>query len=457
MKSFLRELVLATVILTLPHGAVSQMLDENFAYAEGQLTNLNAGADVSQGAWVSFSGTGNPLMVVNGNLTYPGYPSSGIGKLLRVKSTSSSAEDAYTPFGPDSEGTTTFVSLLLRVDSTTGLSANTSANGGYFAALLPGTSTSAYVGRISIRKGTDGTKFQLGVRAKVQNAAAAWYATDLNPGEAYLVVLGYQMVSGDSNDVASLWVNPNLSGAVPPAHVSQASAGTGDPTEHARFAIRQDNTLTPSGQIDGIRISTVWSGAPLSVQMASFSAVRVQDLVQLRWTTFSEVNNYGFSVECRRDGDTAFTSIANAFVPGHGTTTEPHFYTFLDEEVRSGTWFYRLCQIDLNGSRTYVQPVRVDLLAWAAVAVPAEFSLSQNYPNPFNPATTIEFTLPGAGFTSLKVYDLLGREVASLLEGNAGPGLHRVVFDARALPTGMYICSLRAGAHVAASKLLLLR
>ena len=459
MNNSLHHTLLLVIVaaLTSVVDAQGQLVNEQFKYAAGQLTDLNAGANVSGGSWISFSGTGNALMVVDGNLSYSGYASSGAGRMLQVRLTTTSAEDAYTPFDSVGHGRTTYASLLLRVDSATGLAANTSTTGGYFAALLPGTSTSAYVGRISIRKGTDPAKFQLGVRAKTQNPAAAWYGKDLNPGQTYLVVLGYRSVAGDSNDVAQLWVDPDLGGTKPAAGATQTSAGTGDPSHLARFAVRQDAALTPPGRIDGIRIDTLWSNAPLPIQLATLNAVRIPEGVQLTWTTLAESNNYGFYVERSSGRDDAFLSLPGAFVAGHGTTTDPHPYVYTDLTVTPGRWFYRLRQVDLSGSVAFSDPVQVEVPSTVHVSEPAAFVLRQNYPNPFNPSTTIEYTLPGRVFVSLAVYSLLGQEVASLVGEERGPGKNSVVFDASHLPAGTYFCVLRAGSLRYVRRMLLVR
>jgi len=77
--------------------------------------------------------------------------------------------------------------------------------------------------------------------------------------------------------------------------------------------------------------------------------------------------------------------------------------------------------------------------------VPQEYSLSQNYPNPFNPSTTIEFALPKSAFVTLKVYNLLGEEVATLVAEQRSAGIHRLNWDARGLATGVYLYRLKAG------------
>jgi hypothetical protein len=91
-------------------------------------------------------------------------------------------------------------------------------------------------------------------------------------------------------------------------------------------------------------------------------------------------------------------------------------------------------------------------------SVPAAVYLEQNYPNPFNPVTTIRFAVPASrGVVSLRIYDLLGREVAVLADGTVAPGVHTVEWDARSLPSGVYTCVLRFGGTMQARKLLLMR
>ena len=89
--------------------------------------------------------------------------------------------------------------------------------------------------------------------------------------------------------------------------------------------------------------------------------------------------------------------------------------------------------------------------------IPTEFKLEQNYPNPFNPATTIKFTIPTTELVSLKVYDLLGREVAMLVNEEKTPGNYEVKFDGSNLASGMYIYRLQAGDFVQTKKMILMK
>ena len=89
--------------------------------------------------------------------------------------------------------------------------------------------------------------------------------------------------------------------------------------------------------------------------------------------------------------------------------------------------------------------------------VPSEYSLSQNYPNPFNPSTTIRFSIPEKGYVQLKVYDVLGKEVANLVDGNRESGYYEVNFDGSRLASGLYIYKLSAGNFISTKKMLMIK
>jgi hypothetical protein len=229
------------------------LLKENFNYAVGQLTTG------SGGKWVTNTGTGNFIQVSSGSLTKTGYRSSGLYNKIDLISPSSSAEDAYTQFASQGEGTTTYTSLLLNVANTTGLALNTDLNGDYFMALLPSNSTSNYNSRIAIRTGSVANTFQLGLRAS-STAAVVWSTIDLAVATTHLIVIGYQAVPGATNDVASVWINPPVDGTQPAADLTQTALT--DLFDVSRFAVRQNSSsgiTTPNASIDGIRIGTAWS------------------------------------------------------------------------------------------------------------------------------------------------------------------------------------------------------
>jgi hypothetical protein len=171
------------------------------------------------------------------------------------------------------------------------------------------------------------------------------------------------------------------------------------------------------------------------VELASFSASSINGNVVLNWLTASELNNNGFEVE-RKSGNDNFIKIA--FVQGNGTTSEANSYSFTDMNVATGSYSYRLKQIDFDGTVSFSNTVNVD------VNVPGEFNLDQNYPNPFNPSTKISFNLPVESRVSMKVFDILGQEVFSQLNQNYTAGSHTVSFDGSSLNSGVYFYRIDA-------------
>jgi hypothetical protein len=203
------------------------------------------------------------------------------------------------------------------------------------------------------------------------------------------------------------------------------------------------------------------SGA-LPIQISSFSASLLQNTggVRLDWTTVSEINSYGFYVQRSASATGVFTDLPGGFVAGQGMSVEPHSYHWTDALPLQGTAYYRLRKVDRDGSQEFTDPVEVtnSVTAIASGMAPAEFALAQNYPNPFNPTTTIQFSVENPGHALLKVYTILGAEVATLFEGHAEPGrVYAVTFDATSLANGTYFYRLVSGEQSSIRKAVLLK
>ena len=158
-----------------------------------------------------------------------------------------------------------------------------------------------------------------------------------------------------------------------------------------------------------------------------FTAEVVGSDVILSWRTETEVNNYGFEVQRAviSNGVRKNLSWENiGFVNGYGNSNSPKEYIFTDSEINSGKYSYRLKQIDNDGSFEYSKVIEID------IGFPTDFVLSQNYPNPFNPLTVIGYKLPFASLVTLKLYDVLGSEVATLVNTEQPAGNYEVIFDA---------------------------
>jgi hypothetical protein len=171
----------------------------------------------------------------------------------------------------------------------------------------------------------------------------------------------------------------------------------------------------------------------LPVELISFNAQtnQVGEII-LSWETATEVNNYGFEVE-RTSGNSELQWTTVGFVKGNGNSSSPKNYSFTDHPNYSSKYYYRLKQIDNDGSYEYSNLVEVIMNA------PSVYALAQNFPNPFNPSTTIEFTIPEESRVSLIIYNALGQEVTTLNEGILAQGNHSVLFDASSLSSGNYI------------------
>jgi hypothetical protein len=170
------------------------------------------------------------------------------------------------------------------------------------------------------------------------------------------------------------------------------------------------------------------------VELTSFTAVSTDNGVEIKWTTATETNNQGFEIERLNPQseirNTQFEKVG--YVAGFGTTTEPRSYSFTDDKISSGTYTYRLKQIDFDGSINYSPEVEIE------VSGPKDFALYQNYPNPFNPITTIKFALPEKTNLLIAIYNTIGEKVAEIFNGELEEGYHEVEFNAANLPSGVY-------------------
>ena len=245
--------------------------------------------------------------------------------------------------------------------------------------------------------------------------------------------------------------------------LTSEGGGTGKGTA----AMKTQSTFTDSGW----DFTTVWAisgsvnnGYPtlqnefsLPVELVAFSATVEGLNAELKWNTATEVDNSGFEIERRLVNPQS--SIVNSqfihigFVGGSGTSTGPKHYSFVDRNLSAGLYSYRLRQVDRNGASTYSRQVQVDV-----GTAPKVFSLGQNYPNPFNPSTTIEFTLPEDGRVKVKIFDVLGKEVATLLDATMTAGeYHRVSFDASHLGSGVYFARIQFANRQLVKKMLLMK
>jgi len=215
-----------------------------------------------------------------------------------------------------------------------------------------------------------------------------------------------------------------------------------------KFELKTDGSMVQDGWfVDDISV-VVYGIVP--VELSSFNAIAQEDNVMLSWITSTETNNMGFDIE-RREIKSNSSWQKLGFVNGNGTTTEKSSYSYIDKNPFDGKSYYRLKQIDFDGSSKIYNAVEVDYVTVK------EYSLSQNYPNPFNPSTEIIYTLAKSGNITLKVYNLLGSEVATLVNGFMESGKHSAKFNAKDFTSGVYFYTIKADNFTSTRKMMLMK
>ncbi|NWF89993.1 MAG: T9SS type A sorting domain-containing protein, partial [Ignavibacteriaceae bacterium] len=286
-----------------------------------------------------------------------------------------------------------------------------------------GTSNGNY---ICMSSATDGIVVALdGTVAKTTDGGDTWSVASIAPSvprfvtnvpnSGYIIVGSTGLITG-STDGGLTWT-PQTSNTTNSLYVVEA-------TENSAWAGGNSGTILK------------YDGNPVPVELATFAASVSGNSVTLNWTTATESNNRGFEVQKKQSsGD--FVTIA--FVQGNGTTQKAQTYAYTDKNLESGKYSYRLKQLDFDGSYSYSKTAEVE------IKVPAKFALSQNYPNPFNPSTKISYEIAKETNVSLKVYDAIGNEVATLVNETKTPGAYEVIFNAANLSNGVYFYKIQAG------------
>jgi hypothetical protein len=219
-----------------------------------------------------------------------------------------------------------------------------------------------------------------------------------------------------------------------------------------RFQLKSDLNVTRDGwYVDDIGI-IVYTIVP--VELTSFTVEARNESVILNWSTATELNNLGFEIG-RATGNNNLNWVRIGFVEGNGTSTDIKNYTFKDDDPFTGTIYYRLKQIDYDGTFRIYDIVQVDFHGVT------DYALEQNYPNPFNPSTTIRYSIPVVGKVKLTLYNLLGSEIAVLVNEQQEAGNHSVQFSTEVLGanlrSGIYFYTLKSGSFTQTKKMILLK
>ncbi|HSD63531.1 MAG TPA: T9SS type A sorting domain-containing protein [Ignavibacteriaceae bacterium] len=395
-----------------------------------------AGDLLSNHGWMAHSGIGTqPITVNNGGLTFPNYPSSGIGNAALLDN---NGEDVHRLF-ENVTGGAVYTAFMVDVE---GFSA------GYFLHYAPNPhNTFDFRARVWLKGTAPNYEFGLSFSSSDTIFTAPVYSV----GSTYLVIVKYEIIDGDYNDAVSLFVF-NDSDPFPNVEPSP-TLGPLTNTSITQFDIipgsinlRQYNA-SENVIVDGIRIGTSWSEV-VPVELSSFTAFVSSNNVILNWKTSTETNNKGFEIQ-RKTVNSDWTNIA--FENGQGTSTQSKVYSYTDKNLESGNYSYRLKQVDFNGTYEYSNVIA------AEVTAPAKFELAQNFPNPFNPATKINFSIPSDGSVKLTVYNLLGQKISTLVNGFMKVGSHTVNFSGQNLNSGLYFYKLESNGSSIVKKMILLK
>jgi subtilisin family serine protease len=216
--------------------------------------------------------------------------------------------------------------------------------------------------------------------------------------------------------------------------------------------LQKNPSLTPMEVLQLLRSTATQSGNPdnlygwgiinalsainliiVPVELTLFNGNYANGVVNLKWITATETNNFGFEVE-RRNDHSNYESIG--FVSGNGTSTNRVTYNFVDDNLSSNKYYYRLKQIDFDGTFEYSNEVEIDIEGLT------DFQLYQNYPNPFNPSTKIKYYIPQNSFVKITLHDILGSEIRTLVSEIVQPGTYEVKLDGSDLSSGLYFVRL---------------
>lgn len=199
------------------------------------------------------------------------------------------------------------------------------------------------------------------------------------------------------------------------------------------------------------------SSSPVPVELSEFSYSLVGKNILLTWKTETESNNYGFEIQkAFGPGEINNNWSTIGFVKGNGTTTEAAEYSFLDPFSKAENTTYRLKHIDMDGSFEYSHYLYVQQ------ETAKTFYVEQNYPNPFNPTTNIGYTIPEDGVVSIKIIDIQGREVITLVEKNKVAGSYTTTWNGKDqfgnnVASGMYLTVVKFKNQVKTNKIILMR
>ena len=219
----------------------------------------------------------------------------------------------------------------------------------------------------------------------------------------------------------------------------------------------------PMGGKDAGDLEIVFQGGDqtLPVVLASFTATpsAVGNAVTLNWTTHSETNLSGYYVYRNTEPNLVSALNLNTLIPASNSSST-HSYSFVDGDIFStGTYYYWLNSVDLDGSSIYFGPVSVNITYSDPnpPEIPMQTVLNNVYPNPFNPSTTLAYSLSEPGECEIRIFNQRGQSVYHYSQSHSAPGNYQHIWNANELSSGVYYMIFTAGRYQATRKLVLMK
>lgn len=279
------------------------------------------------------------------------------------------------------------------------------------------------------------------------------YSTSIN-SNGYESLSGTSMATPIAASVAALiWsYNPALSASL----VRKILFDSADPLSDSGMGAGRVNAYNALTDPD----------ISLPVELSSFTANFEQNHIRLTWCTQSEIENLGFNIWRLAPGKTDYQRIASyktePTLQGLGNASYGRRYEYSDKDIHSGTYHYKLEDVDFSGKSTFHGPLEVTVPATSLL--PEQAQLSQNFPNPFNPATKFFLSVPqnNTSRMTIAVYNLLGKKIKTIFSGVPAGGTHPFRWDGmddsgHNVAAGIYLYRLQNGSYSQTRKMLLLR
>ncbi len=422
----------------------------------GTLTNMEASADwVSSSAFNTWIGGDSQEWGTAANWSN-GIPSSSdnvglykwaLGNELTISGTPTVNNILFSSSATPtiSSGFTVNGNLLLQKNLNIGANSITLGSSGYLSegsnnlTASTGTiSTTRSLGTQSSLTNIAGLGLQINSSSSLGNTTITRGFTTQNNGGLSNPISRYYDITFDgsfSGDIAFSYEENELTNAESSLSLYSSTNFGSNWTKISDARDVTNNLITANSLISGTRLTAADEGSPLPVELSSLTASSIKEGILLEWQTATEINNYGFEIQ-RAIANNNFETIG--FVAGNGNSNSIKSYSFTDNYLSNEKLSYRLKQIDNDGKFVYSDVVEVN-----STQIPTNFELYQNYPNPFNPNTTIKFDLPKKQFVTLKIYDILGKEITTLVNETLNAGTYQKEWNPSSLSSGVYIYRLQ--------------